>query len=143
MLQPRKIVYFWMNSIILPLSIQYGEEKQWERRERDKEKNSASHYPIWWRKAMGKKGKRQGKKKIVYCNQLNQSARLHPLSNMVKKSNGKERKKTRKKKSYRLLIFDSCCPTLIIPWFIGIFLVRIQKIRSTLWIQIFQKAKQW
>ena len=76
---------------ILPLTIQYGEEKQWERRERDKEK------------------------KIVYCNQLNQSARLHPLSNTVKKSNGKERKKTRKKKSYKLLIFDSCCPALIIP----------------------------
>ena len=25
--------------------------------------NSASHHPIWRRKAMGKKGKRQGKKK--------------------------------------------------------------------------------
>ena len=32
MLQPRKIVYF---------TIQYGEEKQWERRERDKEKKNS------------------------------------------------------------------------------------------------------
>ena len=67
------------------------------------------------KKSNGKEGKETRKKKIVYCNQLNQSARLHPLSNMVKKSNGKERKKTRKKKSYKLLIFGSCCPTLIIP----------------------------
>ena len=60
---------------ILPLTIQYGEEKQWERRERDKEKkkkftvinsinlHDCTHYPIWGRKVMGKKGKRQGKKK--------------------------------------------------------------------------------
>ena len=63
-----------MNSIILPLTIQIGEEKQWERRERDKEKkkftginsinlHDCTHYPIWGRKVMGKKGKRQGKKK--------------------------------------------------------------------------------
>ena len=44
---------------ILPLTIQYGEEKQWERRERDKEKkkkftvinsinlHDCTHYPIW------------------------------------------------------------------------------------------------
>ena len=50
------------------------------------------------KKSNGKEGKETRKKKKVYCNQLNQSARLPPLSNMVKKSNGKERKKTRKKK---------------------------------------------
>ena len=86
-----------MNSIILPLTIQYGEEKRWERRERDKEKILPLTIQYGEEKQWERR-ERDKEKKIVYCNQLNQSARLHPLSNMGKKSNGKERKKTRKKK---------------------------------------------